>query len=591
MKKQDAQWTCPEQKKAVLEALALKSDVLAIMRTGSGKSMIMILLSLIEKDRITVGILPLNSLIMDYVQKLQRMGVGFELYKSGHRIQGHHNLLLVSADKARTTAYWQAVAELNTRKPVIRIVFDEGHFAFTVNDFRRSLRDLYELRSWPLQMIVLSGTIPAQSESFICSSFGLHNPYIVCTTTHRPELEYILEQPRKRSSDILQRVGEIVNEELVTFSDDDRALIFVPFLDEGQAIAQSLQCDFYHGHDKKNLDSIDNREQIYNDWIKGNKLMMVCTSAFGAGNDYPHVRLVIHAGTPWSMIEYTQEKGRAGRDGKPAKSILLPKAQSHHPQSTEDDLIDHKGHNAMFSLLFQGTSTSCLRFAITSFCDDVGTSCHDDLTCQQCSGCLKKQSMSSTTEASIKNDISSNALITKRKLNDAFGLAYANGKACTLKRRSKDQEYVMRMQSALSQFLGLCAYCTALDSSTDAKHGIMKCKRLVQQFDAYKAFKRSIKYNAKHEAICWYCHVPQCDDQLHRTFIKGSQDVCEFPDIVVPVVYAMLVKLNLMTSAAKAFDQKWENIKDVMSWINSDPIPHHKSNLTAIFLWFYDTYM
>jgi superfamily II DNA helicase RecQ len=50
---------------------------------------------------------------------------------------------------------------------------------------------------------------------------------------------------------------------------------------------------------------------------------MVCTSAFGCGNDHPHVCLVIHAGSPKEMIDYIQEKSYAGRDGQPALSIIL----------------------------------------------------------------------------------------------------------------------------------------------------------------------------------------------------------------------------------------------------------------------------
>ena len=58
-------------------------------------------------------------------------------------------------------------------------------------------------------------------------------------------------------------------------------------------------------------------------WRLGHARVMVATSAFGAGIDYPHVRLVIHNGEPRTLMDFAQESGRAGRDGKKAESIIL----------------------------------------------------------------------------------------------------------------------------------------------------------------------------------------------------------------------------------------------------------------------------
>jgi superfamily II DNA helicase RecQ len=43
---------------------------------------------------------------------------------------------------------------------------------------------------------------------------------------------------------------------------------------------------------------------MHQSWINGGDQIMVCTSAFGAGNDYAHVRVVTHAGSPMEMVEY-----------------------------------------------------------------------------------------------------------------------------------------------------------------------------------------------------------------------------------------------------------------------------------------------
>ncbi|KAG2126627.1 P-loop containing nucleoside triphosphate hydrolase protein, partial [Suillus bovinus] len=62
----------------------------------------------------------------------------------------------------------------------------------------------------------------------------------------------------------------------------------------------------------------------YQNWRSGQSPVMICTSAFSTGNDYPSVRLVIHLKTPLEMSEIIQGQGRSGRDGLPARCYMLP---------------------------------------------------------------------------------------------------------------------------------------------------------------------------------------------------------------------------------------------------------------------------
>jgi superfamily II DNA helicase RecQ len=384
IKKPDTTWSCPEQRIAVNQVLNLKRDVLAIMRTGSGKSMLMILPTLIEGNSITVGVLPLRSLMSDYERRLTGMGLGYEKYEGGIFLRGASNLILVSADKARTPGWKQALGELHQRKTVVRMVFDEGHFAFTGNDFRTALENVHELRIFPMQMVVLSGTVPPRSEDHVCHAFGLINPFIVRMSTSRPEICYILEPPRVGWQDILERVQKLVETRMPHFDSRDRALVFVPYLNDGEELASALGCAFYSAGGNK--EGEQDRQNDYDDWISGEAKIMVCTSAFGAGNDYSHVRLVIHAGSPREMIGYTQESARAGRDGFPAHAIILPKKKGAAPAISPGE-IDHKGVLAMYDLLHNSDPTTCLRFAITSFSDPMGTMCTSERRAQMCNRC------------------------------------------------------------------------------------------------------------------------------------------------------------------------------------------------------------
>ena len=135
---QNAEWTCEEQKNAVLEVLQLKHDVLVILRTGAGKTMLPIIASQLEEDNVTVVVLPLKSLMSDYCRRLKDMGIQYELFlgQVTRQLTGAHRLILVSADMAKQTHWKQCLTELHERRPVKRLFFDEGHFAVTGSSFR-----------------------------------------------------------------------------------------------------------------------------------------------------------------------------------------------------------------------------------------------------------------------------------------------------------------------------------------------------------------------------------------------------------------------------------------------------------------------
>ena len=85
-----------------------------------------------------------------------------------------------------------------------------------------------------------------------------------------------------------------------------------------------VSATFYHA----GLDHAQ-KDERQRDWQHDRIRIMVATNAFGMGIDKPDVRLVVHYECPDSIEAYFQEAGRAGRDGKPARAILLYNNSDH----------------------------------------------------------------------------------------------------------------------------------------------------------------------------------------------------------------------------------------------------------------------
>ncbi|KAF8124465.1 hypothetical protein EV363DRAFT_1178010, partial [Boletus edulis] len=192
---QNATWRSEQQRTAMKAVLQRETDIVAILPTGGGKSMLGIIPSLIEHDMITILVLPLNSLIMDYEQRLKTMAVPYQIYESHKDLSTSHNLVLVSADKSLTTHWRSMLADLGRRKTIARIVIDEAHIPLISKSYRKTLSFFYDIRSEPVPLVLLSATLPPALARPLATTYQLLSTTLtIRQDTNRPELKYVLEK-------------------------------------------------------------------------------------------------------------------------------------------------------------------------------------------------------------------------------------------------------------------------------------------------------------------------------------------------------------------------------------------------------------
>lgn len=598
-----ATWTSDGQRSAVLATLEWSADVLALLSTGSGKTMIPIIASRLEPHNTVVVIVPLRSLLMDYERKLNKMKIGYYVFEANRCSEDgfpyEHNLILAVIDQARTPTWNTYIQNLHSLKPVKRIVIDEIHYMLTNDNFRPSLESIYALRVVPCQFILLSGTVPPDSVETLRKGCLLSsNSILIRTGSIRPELQYVYTAPFKRTQDLLAYVLKLVNTYQTQLKERDRALIYVPYKDLGADIQSQLQCPYYTGGEESDQ-SI--RRDMYNRWLTGFQSQdkwMVCTNAFSTGNDYPHVRIIIHAGTPKEFSEFIQSQCRAGRDYHHAIAFLLPLPESQFKFQGGVSAM-HKGQRQLKDLIFkEEPQPRCIRRSITSYIDGTGgQKCTDLVGCQHCSRCETNNPTPTLTsvfheyQPVVLEDTTGNHHVDVNG-SDLFAQLTKQAHERQVAETEKLYEQANKVLELLQGYSGSCIFClvtTDDDNDCDLDHSFQKCPSLkyktIENRDEFLAYRHRLYY-APGSRTCFKCHVPQLSQSLHGPFQPGKdQSNCVFPDILPLLGYAIWQTLKIRVEARVHFGASWYTIYDYGKWLTRTSQGFLYSNLIRLFFW------
>lgn len=310
---------------AVCEAAAAGEDVLLVMPTGAGKSLCYQLPGL-ARGGTTLVISPLIALMEDQVARLQSLGLRAERIHSGRPrlesrqvcadyLAGQLDYLFIAPERLGVAGF----PELLARRPLGLIAIDEAHcISQWGHDFRPDYRllgqRLPQLR--PAPVVALTATATPTVQRDIAVQLGLGDRarlFIHGFRRHNLALEALEVPPKERPGRALQWL-----------SGQGRlpAIVYAPTRKAAETVAAVLstahRAKAYHA----GL-TADVRERVQADFLAGKLDVVVATIAFGMGVDKADIRTVLHLALPGSVESYYQEIGRAGRDGKPSRTVLM----------------------------------------------------------------------------------------------------------------------------------------------------------------------------------------------------------------------------------------------------------------------------
>jgi len=310
------------QEEAIRSILAGR-DTLIIMPTGGGKSLCYQLPALVFKGT-TVVISPLIALMKDQMDQVRALGVTAGTLNSSltpeeyrataeELLAGRLRLLYLAPESALK----RGTMELLSRVKIDCVAIDEAHcISEWGHDFRPEYRQLAAFRAaFPgAACVALTATATPRVREDIRERLDFHDPGEFVASFNRPNLFYEVvprSEPYRQVMDFLEA------------RPDDSGIIYCFSRRGVDALAEHLarsgvQALPYHA----GLDD-DTRRRNQERFARDDARVMVATIAFGMGIHKTNIRFVVHFDLPKSIESYYQETGRAGRDGLPARCLLL----------------------------------------------------------------------------------------------------------------------------------------------------------------------------------------------------------------------------------------------------------------------------
>jgi ATP-dependent DNA helicase RecQ len=392
------------QQQEIIEHVCAGGDAVALMPTGSGKSLCYQIPALVREGT-GVVISPLIALMQDQVDALTLLGVRAGFLNSTQDVDerrgveyafmdGKLDLLYLAPERLRT----ESALRLLDRGKVALFAIDEAHcVAQWGHDFRPDYLALSVLHErWPtVPRIAVTATATEHTRTEIASRLALSEARQFVASFDRPNIQYRIEPKNEPKRQLLRL--------LRTEHPGDAGIVYclsrasvektADFL-----VSEGLDALPYHA-------GLDARTRAANQsrFLREDGVIMVATIAFGMGIDKPDVRFVAHLDLPKSVEGYYQETGRAGRDGLPATAWLAygladVVQQRRMIDDSEGDLAHRRRLMAHLDAMLALCETAeCRRVQMLAYFGEAGTA-----ACGNCDTCLAPPSVWDGTVAAQK---------------------------------------------------------------------------------------------------------------------------------------------------------------------------------------------
>ena len=365
----------------IVDAILDGRDVLAVMPTGSGKSLCYQLPALV-RDGLTVVVSPLIALMRNQVAQLRGYGVAAAALNSANDASENRSVLDQIARGELRLVYVSPerlvkadTIDLLKRAKVALLAVDEAHcISQWGHDFRPEYAALgaVQVELGGVQTVAFTATADAATRADILEKLFRRPPAVFVHGFDRPNLRLAM---RAKSAGRKQ-VADFINARR-----GQSGIVYCRSRRKTEELADYLRANGaealpYHAGMEATA-----RSRNQDVFLQEDGVVIVATVAFGMGIDKPDVRFVLHADMPANIESYYQEIGRAGRDGLPADTLMLygmgdirlRRMQIDESDATnEQKRVDRQRLNALVSLC---ESPRCRRQTLLSYFAETTEPC------------------------------------------------------------------------------------------------------------------------------------------------------------------------------------------------------------------------